>query len=96
MVNVSRAALVLLFLMLLTFQLSGLSCLDEWTLQSQNNVMSQFSSTLDDDCPCHFIFFSSPSINVRWSGLITRTVTLAPMTYAFDSRSLLFRPPASA
>ena len=96
MVKMGRTALVFLFLMLLSIQLSGLSCLDEWTVQSHNDAVSQATSTLDDDCPCHFTFVSSPSIDVRWSSLVTGVVAQSPMAYAFDSRALLFRPPAFA
>jgi hypothetical protein len=93
MVKIGRTAFVLLFLVLLSFQLSGLSCLDEWTVQSQDDALSQHT-TSDDDCPCHFTFVSSPSINVRWSSLVSRIAAQPPVTYAFESRVLLFRPPA--
>jgi hypothetical protein len=96
MIRIGRRALVILFLILLLFQLSGLSCLDEWNVVPQKCTFSQETSTLDDDCPCHFTFVSSPSINVRWSSLITRVVTQLPTTHASDLRFLLFRPPALA
>ena len=95
MVAISRTVSVVLFLVLLTIQLTGLSCLDEWTINSQN-ILSQASSGLDDECPCHFIFVSSPPTTVHQSGLVTRVATRPPTTYAFDGRFLLFRPPASA
>jgi hypothetical protein len=95
MVAISRTVCVFLFLILLTIQLTGLSCLDEWTLTPQTTV-SQGSSGLDDDCPCHFTFVSSPSTKVHRSSLVNRVVVRPPTTYAFDAQFLLFRPPASA
>lgn len=97
MVKIGRMVFVLLFLMLLNIQLSGLSCLDDWTVQLQkDNTVSQGASTYDDECPCHFTFVSSPSLNVRWVSQATRVVTHSLTTYDFDSRFLLFRPPALA
>lgn len=95
MLRIGQTAFVGLFLLLLCIQLSGLSCLEEWTVPSPADAVSQ-SSALNDECPCHFTFVSSPSINVRSSSLATRAVTPPFMTYAFDSRVLLFRPPALA
>jgi hypothetical protein len=72
MPHIGRFAFLLLFLVLFTIQISGLSCLEEWTITPSSSTLSQETSTLDDDCPCHFTFVSSPSLNVYWNGLVTR------------------------
>src|SRR5262245_37168649 len=78
-----RRSAFLLFLMLFTCQLSGLSCLDEWTVQPQNTSLSQVTTTVDDDCPCHFSFVSAPSIRVSWSSLVGRAIMNPPTTHVF-------------
>jgi hypothetical protein len=87
---------MVLFLVLFTIQISGLSCLEEWTIPPPGHILSQDAFALDDDCPCHFTFVSSPSLTVRWSTLVTRAATRPPTTYAFVTYILLFRPPALA
>ena len=86
---------VVLFLLLLTIQLTGLSCLDEWTLESQN-VLAQGGSYIDDDCPCHFTFVSSISAPVQRSSRVTRLTTYQPPSHTLEAQFFLFRPPASA
>jgi hypothetical protein len=92
----ARSALMLLFLALFTFQISGLSCLEEWAISPAASTLSQEPSALSDDCPCHFTFVSSPSLGTYRNGLITRAAVRPPTTYAFDTHLLPFRPPAFA
>ena len=76
-------------------QLTGLSCLDEWTLTPQTTV-SEGSSALDDDCPCHFTFVSSPSTYVHRSRVMTKVAARPPTWHVFAADFTLFRPPALA
>jgi hypothetical protein len=64
----TRLAVVLLIL-LLGVQLTGLSCLDEWSLPSMGGgIASYVDSSHDaavaeaDSCPCHLTFTSIPYI----------------------------------
>lgn len=95
MLPLGRLTVVFLFLVLFTLQISGLSCLDEWTPFPQGMTLSQ-ASPLDDECPCHFTFVSSPALRVSWTTLVMRVTAPPPTTYAFDARFLLFRPPVVA
>jgi hypothetical protein len=96
MLLIGRSTCVLLFLVLFTVQVSGFSCLEEWTITSSSSTLSQESPALDDDCPCHFTFVSSSSVRVYWNGLVTQAATRPPTTNASDTHFLLFRPPALA
>src|SRR6187551_390097 len=78
---ISRATCVLLFLVLLIIQLTGLSCLNEWSIEPQN-IYSQGTTGIADDCPCHFTFVSSPSTIVHRSSRVTRVTTCPPFTYS--------------
>jgi len=86
---------IVLFLLMLTLQLSGLSCLDEWTVEAQTGLSQEGSST-DDDCPCHFSFVSSISAPVQRSIRVTKLATYQQPSYTLEVQFLLFRPPASA
>jgi hypothetical protein len=92
---VPRAAAILLFLIVLTIQITGLSCLEEWKINADTTV-SQASSALDDDCPCHLAFVSSTSSNFQGSKLVKRLGAPTPVMYAFGASTLPFHPPLSA
>jgi predicted deacetylase len=88
-------AAVTLFLLMLTVQLTGLSCLDEWTMEAQS-VLAQGGAYTEDECPCHFTFVSSISAPVQRVRRVTRLVTYQQPSYTLEVQFLLFRPPASA
>jgi hypothetical protein len=96
MQTIARTAILCLFLTLLSVQLTGLSCLNEWAIPDRDSAYSQQSTAPADECPCHFTFVSSPSLTLYRSGPLAGMVTPPPRIYAFDARELLFRPPASA
>src|ERR1044072_9367800 len=82
-----------LFLALLATQLTGLSCLDDWTMESQNVVGQAIFSYISDDCPCHYAFISSDPATVCGSNRVIKVAMSHPMMDAFHAQFLLYRPP---
>ena len=85
-----------LFLALLATQLTGLSCLDDWTMESQNVVVQGISSYISDDCPCHYAFISSDPATVFRSNRVIKVAMCQPTMQALHTQFLLYRPPALA
>ncbi len=89
---------------LLTVQLTGLSCVDQWpTLiltdslivshqPSPGNTMA--AATPDEGCPCHLSFISvdTPTPEIGGQGLLHAAATTA---HALIHPSLVLRPPLS-
>lgn len=100
------SVLVLGLVCLLTLQLTGLSCLQEWwTLGSSGesilfsspvNESNQASQQVQDACPCHFSIAQGEHLHlpVAWSP--TRTIPSTPVTHLSLLVTFLFHPPVVA
>jgi len=71
---------VVWLVMLLGLQLTGLSCLDEWSNWFSQQSMTVYqqatapadgdNSAIEDGCPCHLAFLSKPSRHSQVSFLV--------------------------
>ena len=89
---------------LLTVQLTGVSCLDEWpTLILTNGLIVAHqglpgntlgAATPDEGCPCHLSFLSvdTPTLEISGQGLHHEAAAIA---HALIHPSLVLRPPLS-
>jgi hypothetical protein len=95
--------LVVGLIVLLSAQLTGLSCLDEWRLAaSADSVFDTVQITgavpssgglTDDGCPCHLAFVSIPSDAHQVSYPVSLIDPAVPITTPLVPPFSLFHPP---
>ena len=98
--NHMRAMLTIL-LFLLGIQLTGLNCIDEWSLSSIDDLsetvleVPHAAGHTDDACPCHLSFVSTARHNVQAAALQVILDHRAFEPAALEETSLPFRPPVT-
>jgi hypothetical protein len=95
--------IVVLLVMLLGLQLSGLSCLDDWRtghsteftlLGTDHSASSPDGTELGaDGCPCHLLFSSSPQSSLDMTERGHPMNTMAPAGWLPTLASAFFHPP---
>lgn len=97
-----RKFLVLVGLvLLLSVQLTGLSCINDWNhttntpLKNLQSVCFQLVSgfTADDGCPCHLAYLSVPFDRKNRNGPMISVDPDTPLRYAHSKPFLPFHPP---
>lgn len=93
--------LIVMLVMSLGLQLSGLSCLEDWRsntsaeliLQGTDHSASSSAELGADGCPCHLLFFSSPQSGLGAVEQSRSMNTMAPTGWLPTLASVLFHPP---
>ena len=98
----SSSLVVVALLVLLSVQLTGLTCLDEWHIRAGNSVVlaSAGQGTLSPDigvgpdgCPCHLLFQSVGLSSVEWVSPLTSLLFTDSPQYTPTLIHFLFHPP---
>jgi hypothetical protein len=98
--------LVVSLVCLLSLQLTGLSCLEEWWTVSSSSELSilsppteggnQTSSQDQDACPCHFSMAQGEHVHIPIVWSPTPTTSSLPVTHLPLLVAFLFHPPVVA
>jgi len=95
----ARTILLLVFALMLSLQLSGMTCLNDFLfMDSTPQLLLEPSGTastaLDNDqCPCHVLFSQSDRMSLEADTLSAFMVPSAPITPVFTRNHSFFHPP---
>lgn len=96
----TKTILLLTFVLMLSLQLSGMACLNDFlSLDSALQVLLEPSGTasnaLDNDqCPCHVLFSQSDGMSLETDTRSAFMVPAVPITPALTHNHSFFHPPA--